>query len=76
MAVHAHAHEARAELARWFSEVYRSPGALEDAGVFGTPEQVSEQLHALVTAGATHLLLNPVDRLVEHVDMLAELAGL
>jgi probable F420-dependent oxidoreductase len=75
VAVHEHANEARAELARWFSEVYRRPDALEDAGVFGTPEQVGEQLHALVTAGATHLLLNPVDRLVQHVDMLAELAG-
>jgi probable F420-dependent oxidoreductase len=68
--------KARAELKHWFSEVYRSPDALTDAGVFGTPEQVSEQLQALVAAGATHLLLNPVDRLTEHVDMLAELAGL
>jgi probable F420-dependent oxidoreductase len=75
VAVHANPNKARAELARWFSEVYRSRDALEDAGVCGTPEQVSEQLHALVTAGATHLLLNPVDRLVEHVDLLAELAG-
>jgi probable F420-dependent oxidoreductase len=71
----AHADRAHAELARWFSEVYRSPDALEGAGVFGTSEQVGEQLHALVTAGATHLLLNPVDRLLDHVDMLAELAG-
>lgn len=75
VSVHDHADGARAELARWFSEVYRSPDALEDAGVFGTPEQVGEQLHALVSAGATHLVLNPVDRLLEHVDMLAELAG-
>jgi alkanesulfonate monooxygenase SsuD/methylene tetrahydromethanopterin reductase-like flavin-dependent oxidoreductase (luciferase family) len=68
--------KARAELKHWFTEVYGSPDALADAGVFGTPEQVSEQLQALVAAGATHLLLNPVDRLVEHVDMLAELADL
>jgi alkanesulfonate monooxygenase SsuD/methylene tetrahydromethanopterin reductase-like flavin-dependent oxidoreductase (luciferase family) len=75
VAVHEHANEARVELTRWFSEVYRRPDAVEDAGVFGTPEQVGEQLRALVTAGATHLLLNPVDRLVQHVDVLAELAS-
>jgi probable F420-dependent oxidoreductase len=76
LAVDERATKARAELKRWFSEVYRSPDALEDAGVYGTPEQVNEQLHDLVAAGATHLLLNPTDRLVEHVDMLAHLAGL
>jgi probable F420-dependent oxidoreductase len=76
VAVDERASTARAELNRWFSEVYRSPAALGDAGVFGTPDQVSEQLQALVAAGATHLLLNPVDRLVDHVGMLAELAGM
>ena len=36
--------------------------ATDQCGVFGTPEQVREQLEALAATGATHLLLNPVTR--------------
>jgi len=67
---------ARAELARWFTGVYGNPDAVDTAGVHGTPGQVHEQLDALVAAGATHLLLNPVDRLLDHVDVLADLVRL
>jgi alkanesulfonate monooxygenase SsuD/methylene tetrahydromethanopterin reductase-like flavin-dependent oxidoreductase (luciferase family) len=44
--------------------------------VFGTPEQVREQLEALAATGATHLLLNPVTRYSEQVEALAEIVGL
>ena len=67
---------ARAELDRWFTTVYRSPGKLDAAGMHGTPEQVREQLEALVAAGATHLLVNPVGRYTEQVEALAEVVGL
>jgi alkanesulfonate monooxygenase SsuD/methylene tetrahydromethanopterin reductase-like flavin-dependent oxidoreductase (luciferase family) len=67
---------ARAELTRWFTDVYGNPDAVDTAGVHGTPGQVKEQLDALLAAGATHLLLNPVDRLLDHVDVLADLVGL
>jgi alkanesulfonate monooxygenase SsuD/methylene tetrahydromethanopterin reductase-like flavin-dependent oxidoreductase (luciferase family) len=44
--------------------------------VYGTPEQVREQLEELVAMGATHLLLNPVARYAEQVEALAAVAGL
>ncbi len=67
---------ARAEVHRWFSEVYHNPGLTEAGGVFGTPEQVREQLEALVDAGANHLLLNPITRFSEQTEALAEIVGL
>jgi probable F420-dependent oxidoreductase len=67
---------ARAELDRWLSIVYRRPGGAAAAEVHGTPEQVREQLEALVDAGANHLLVNPVGRHAEHVEALAEIVGL
>ena len=67
---------ARSEVDRWFSDVYRDPAGTDQCGVFGTPEQVQEQLEALAATGATHLLLNPVTRYAEQVEVLAELVGL
>lgn len=76
MSVHENADVARAEVHRWFSEVYHRPALTEQGGVFGTPEQVREQLETLAAMGATHLLLNPVARSEEQVEALAEVAGL
>lgn len=67
---------ARAELHRWFTEVYRNPPGTETCGLYGTPEQVRERLEAIVAAGANHLLLNPVSRFAEQVDAVAEVVGL
>ncbi|MGZ5162604.1 MAG: LLM class flavin-dependent oxidoreductase [Burkholderiales bacterium] len=67
---------ARAELDRWFATVYRRPNGADASGVHGTREQVREQLEALVSAGANHLLVNPVGRYVEQVETLAEVVGL
>jgi alkanesulfonate monooxygenase SsuD/methylene tetrahydromethanopterin reductase-like flavin-dependent oxidoreductase (luciferase family) len=76
MSVHENADTARAEVHRWFSEVYHNPALTEQGGVFGTPEQVREQLEALAAMGATHLLLNPVTRYAEQVEAVAEIVGL
>lgn len=76
LSVHERADVARAEVHRWFTEVYRNPEATDAAGVHGTPAQVREQLEALIERGATHLLLNPVCRYAEHVDALAAAMGL
>jgi probable F420-dependent oxidoreductase len=76
MSVHERADVARAEVHRWFSDVYHNPGLTETGGVFGTPEQVREQLEALASKGASHLLLNPVARYTEQVEALAEVVGL
>ena len=76
MSVHERADVAREEVNRWYTEVYHNPAGTDASGIHGTPEQVREQLEALVASGATHLLLNPVARYVEQVDALAEVVGL
>ena len=67
---------AKAEMDRWFKIVYRRPGGVDAGEIHGTPERVREQLEALVSAGANHLLVNPVGRYVEQVEALAEVVGL
>jgi probable F420-dependent oxidoreductase len=76
MSVHERPEVARDEVNRWFSLVYRNPDLTTEGGVYGTPAQVREQLEALVTMGANHLLLNPVTRYAEQVEALAEVVGL
>ena len=53
--------------------MYRNPAGTDASGVHGTPGQVREKLEELVSLGATHLLLNPVGRYAEQVEMLAGL---
>jgi probable F420-dependent oxidoreductase len=67
---------ARAELHRWFTEVYHNPEGIDASGIHGTPEQVRERLEELVAMGANHLLLNPVSRYAEQIEALAAVAGL
>ncbi len=76
MSVHENADVAREEVHRWFSDVYHRPALTEQGGVFGTPEQVREQLEELAAMGATHLLLNPVTRYEEQIEALSEIVGL
>jgi probable F420-dependent oxidoreductase len=66
---------ARAELHRWFTEVYHNPEGTDASGIHGTPEQVRERLEELVAMGASHLLLNPVSRYAEQVEALAAVVG-
>jgi probable F420-dependent oxidoreductase len=76
MSVHERPEVAWAEVHHWFSMVYRNPDLTEAGGVYGTPEQVKEQLEELVALGANHLLLNPVTRYGEQLNALAEVVGL
>jgi probable F420-dependent oxidoreductase len=76
MAVDERREVARAELLRWFTEVYHNPPGTEASGIYGTPAEVQEKLEAVVAMGANHLLLNPVSRFAEQVEALAEVAGL
>jgi probable F420-dependent oxidoreductase len=76
LSVHENADVARAELDRWFKTVYRNPAGADASGLYGTPEHVREGLEALVSAGANHLLVNPVGRYAEQVEALAEVVGL
>lgn len=66
---------ARADLHRWYSEVYHNPTGTETSGVYGTPKQVREKLDAFVEMGANHLLLNPVARHQEQLEALAGVVG-
>jgi probable F420-dependent oxidoreductase len=76
MSVHESADVARAEVARWFTNVYHNPAGTDASGVHGTPAQVRERLEELIALGADHLLLNPVCRYTEQVEALAEVVGL
>jgi probable F420-dependent oxidoreductase len=76
MAVDERPEAARAELLRWFTEVYRNPPGVDICGIHGTPEQVRERLEEMVAMGANHLLLNPVSRYAEQLEALAEVVGL
>jgi probable F420-dependent oxidoreductase len=76
VSVHDRPDIARAELDRWFRTVYRRENGVDASGIHGTREQVREQLEALVSAGANHLLVNPVDRHCEQLEVLAEIVGL
>ena len=75
LSVHERPEAARAELHRWFTEVYRNPEATDASGIHGTPEHVQERLEELIAAGANHLLLNPTARYTEHLEALASVAG-
>jgi alkanesulfonate monooxygenase SsuD/methylene tetrahydromethanopterin reductase-like flavin-dependent oxidoreductase (luciferase family) len=76
LSVHENPAVARAELLRWFTEVYRNPPGTDTAGLHGTPEQVRERLDEIVAMGADHLLLNPVCRYPEQVEACAAIVGL
>ena len=76
MAVDERPEVARADLLRWFTEVYRNPPGVDVCGIHGTPEQVRERLEEMVAMGANHLLLNPVSRYAEQLEALAEVVGL
>jgi probable F420-dependent oxidoreductase len=76
LSVHERTEAAETEVSRWFGEVYHNPSLTTEAGVYGTPEQVREQLEELAGMGASHLLLNPVARYTEQVEALAEIVGL
>jgi probable F420-dependent oxidoreductase len=75
LSVHERPDVARAEVHRWFTEVYHNPDGTDASGVHGTPEQVRERLEALVAMGANHLLLNPVCRHAEQLEVLAAMVG-
>lgn len=76
MAIDDRAEIARAQLHRWFTEVYHNPEGTDTAGIHGTPEQVRERLEEVAAMGASHLLLNPVSRYAEQVEALAAVTGL
>src|SRR5262249_16166944 len=67
---------ARAEVDRWFRDVYRDPDGTDRSGVFGTPAQDVEQLGPRAAPGGTDVLLNPGSHYAEQLEALAEIVGL
>ncbi len=67
---------ARAQMYRWYTEVYHNPAGTDASGIHGTPEQVQQRLHDMIGLGANHLLLNPISHHVEQLDALAKVVGL
>ena len=75
MAVDERPERARAELHRWFTDVYHDLHGVETSGVYGTPEQVRARLEELIAMGANHLLLNPISRHAEQLEAIADIVG-
>lgn len=63
---------ARRMLVEWFGSVYGDPAKADTHGVHGTVEDVREQLAGFAEAGADHLLINPVARFEEQVELAGE----
>ena len=69
--------EGLAEMTNFCQSVYGTGDSAAEQGMCGTPEEVREQLEALVAAtGPNHLLLHPVGRFVEQLEAVAEVVGL
>lgn len=76
LSVHERPEVARAELRRWFTTVYRRTERAEPLGLYGTPEQLRAGIEELMAMGANHLLLNPVCRHADQLEVLAAVIGL
>ncbi len=75
LSVHDDPAVARDEVRRWYGDVYRSADQAEVSAAYGTVEAVRGQLEEIAAAGANHLLLNPVCRYREHIDLMAEVTA-
>ncbi|MGE5218708.1 MAG: hypothetical protein ACM3SP_17065 [Chloroflexota bacterium] len=60
---------------RWFTSVYQRTERADALGLHGTPEQLRAGLEEFLATGANHLLLNPVCRHAEQLEVLAEIIG-
>lgn len=75
LSVHPDPAVARKEVRRWYGDVYGSADHAEVSAAYGTVETVREQIQGIVDAGADHVLLNPICRYREHIDLIADVAS-
>ena len=70
--------ESRAErrLREWFGQYYGRADMANEVAIWGSAGRVVERIEAIMETGASHILLNPVFDLEEHLEQLAELTGL
>jgi probable F420-dependent oxidoreductase len=59
-------------LREWFGVRYKRAEMATRVSLWGSTQECTEKLNELVTAGARHLMLNPVFDEMEHLEALAE----
>jgi probable F420-dependent oxidoreductase len=67
---------AKEKLAEALDPMYDAPGMADRVGVAGSPEHCARALQAVVEAGATYLVLNPLYDHLEQLEALARVAEL
>jgi alkanesulfonate monooxygenase SsuD/methylene tetrahydromethanopterin reductase-like flavin-dependent oxidoreductase (luciferase family) len=65
---------ARAELGRWFADVYGAPRLTADGGVAGTENACLDHLGAILDAGADFVLVHAPIAPLDHLDWVIERA--
>lgn len=63
---------AEKRLREWFGVRYRNAEMASNVSIWGSREECLNKLGELVTAGAQHLMLNPVFDEMEHLELLAQ----
>jgi probable F420-dependent oxidoreductase len=63
---------AERRLQEWFAVRYKRAEMAARVSLWGSIQECTDKLNELVTAGALHLMLNPVFDEMEHLDALAE----
>jgi len=62
---------AERRLREWFGLYYKNPDWAPHVSIWGSPAECTDRLRKLVSAGAPHLLLNPVFDELEQMERLA-----
>ena len=59
-------------LRTWFDAFYHKPEMADQVAIWGSPQQIADEIRRLKLAGVNHVLLNPVFDEEEHMERLAE----
>lgn len=73
LAVDADRSRAQEQLASWFGSIYGNAALADTHGVAGSRAEVADHVVELRSAGATHIILNPVGDYLRQLDELTEL---
>ena len=72
LAVNTDRDRAEQRLRDWFGVRYRNADMASQVSIWGSRDECVNKLGELVTAGAQHLMLNPVFDEMEHLELLAQ----
>jgi probable F420-dependent oxidoreductase len=59
-------------LREWFAAFYRKPDMADQVAVWGSPQQIRDEIRRLEDGGVNHILLNPVFDEEEQMERLAQ----